>query len=118
MKNGRRVIRRCALVGAVLLGACTSLRPIPGTPREALRAISPSDDIVVEAGERTHRMTEARVVGDSLLGIESVHTGERVAVALAEIEAVRINRPTFIPPLVVAGLLSLLLWSYGENGTR
>jgi hypothetical protein len=109
VKDGRRVIRRCAIVGAALLGGCNSLRTVPGEPRDVMREIRPSDDIEVTSMRGpSYRMTRARIVGDSLVGVESMYSGTRVAIALGDIESVAVNQPNFTPPIVVTTLLVLL----------
>lgn len=122
----RAAVRSLTLVlVALLLSACTSLHTYPGPPRTVVRDLGPRNIVRLtdKRGREVH-LADAHIEGDSLVGIRSLASGERVAIAIADVVSVAVGEvdpaKTVLVFLGVALVTLVTLYSvfaYGFHGT-
>ena len=121
-------VRQVALIlVALLLTACTSLHTIPGSPRDVVQQIGPRNVVrLTDKRGREVSLADVHVEGDSLVGVRSMASGERIALAIAEIDAVAVGEVdpvktglllVGVPLALLAVLLTLFQASGGFKGT-
>lgn len=81
-----------AIVACSLTG-CVSFQPMPGPPAAVVRQLDSENAAVIttRTGEAV-RLANVRVDGDSLIGVRSVASMERVAIAVGDVESVAVAK--------------------------
>lgn len=99
------------MIHVLLLAGCSSLHTVPGPPRDVVRQIG-SRNVVRLTDKRGHEvdLADVHVEGDSLVGVRSMASGERVALAIVDVGgvAVRDFDPVKTAFLTVGGVMTLL----------
>ena len=72
---------------------CVSFQPMPGPPAAVVRQLDSENAAIVttKSGEAV-RIANVRVDGDSLVGLRTVASKERVAIAVADVQSVAVAR--------------------------
>ena len=78
---------------ACSLGGCVSFQPMAGSPAAVVRQLGDENAAVIttKSGEAV-RLANVRVDGDSLVGVRTVASRERVAIAVADVESVAVAK--------------------------
>ena len=78
---------------ACSLTDCVRFHPMPGPPAAVVRQLDSENAVVIttKSGDEV-RLANVRVDGDSLIGVRSVASMERVAIAVADVESVAVAR--------------------------
>ena len=81
-----------AIVGCTLIG-CVSFQPVPGPPAAAVQRLDSENAVVIttRSGEAV-RLANVHVGGDSLVGVRTVASNERVAMAISDVQSVAVAR--------------------------
>lgn len=89
-------MRTRTLVFAIVAGGltgCVSFQPMPGPPAAVIRQLDNENAVVIstKTGEVV-RLANVHVDGDSVIGMRTVASKERIAIALGDVESVAIAR--------------------------
>lgn len=81
------------MIVACSLPGCVSFQPMPGPPAAVVRQLDGENAAIVttKSGEAV-RLADVRVDGDSLVGVRTVASRERIAIAVADVESVAVAR--------------------------
>lgn len=81
-----------AIVACTLAG-CVSFQAVPGPPAAVVQRLDSENAVVIttKSGEAV-RLANVRVDGDSLVGLRTVASHERVAIAVADVQSVAVAR--------------------------
>ena len=122
----RASVRNFTLVlTALALAGCTSLYTHPGPPRTVVREIgSPNIVRLTDKRGREVQLANAHIEGDSLVGVRSLASGERVAIAIADVVSVAVGEFDPVKTTLVflgfalAALITLYtVFAVGYHGT-
>jgi hypothetical protein len=92
----RRMTRRASVALALVactLSGCVSLQPVSGAPATVVRQLDRENATVLttRSGEAV-RLANVRVEGDSLIGVRTVASNERVAIAIGDVQSVAVAK--------------------------
>ena len=81
-----------AIVACSLTG-CVSFQPMPGPPAAVVAQLGDENAAVIttKSGEAV-RVANVRVHGDSLVGVRTVASRQRVAIAVGDVQSVAVAR--------------------------
>lgn len=80
------------IIVALIVPGCTSLHTIPGPPRSVMAQVGPRNIVrLTDKRGREVSLADARIEGDSVVGVRSLASEERIALAIADIDVVAIG---------------------------
>ncbi len=105
-------------LAAATLGACTTWRPLPGSPRAVVPQRASQLRVHVASGN-VLQIHNAIVVGDSLTGTREWMPGsDRVAVALADVTSVEVHRVSLGRTVLAVAILGVVVVGLAANPIR
>ena len=110
------------MLQALLLASCSSLHTIPGPPRDVVQQIGPRN-VVRLTDKRGAEVTlaDVHVEGDSLVGVRSMTSRERIALLAADVDAIALRefdpvKTVFFLALAAAATVLMLFTLFSVTG--
>jgi hypothetical protein len=101
---------RCAVLAVLALGltGCVmTVRTLPGTPAAAVESVHGGNVRVTTRQGDTLQLANARVVGDSVVGIERAGSRGRISLPLADVESAAVVQVNAVRTLALVGAAAL-----------
>lgn len=112
---GRTLVYACLLV----VGGCTTATTIPGRPRDVVGSLAPENAVRVQVRQgNTLLLANVRTQGDSLVGVRTVSSGERIALAFEDIQTIAVQEVDGLATTMalVIGVIAVILVVYAVTG--